>query len=129
MAFGSGSSLATDCSTRRRGSPALLKLCKFGWATLLHQHSSCKPTTQVSRFSSVLGNSHQSVAPPFFLAYRGSGEVIQRLARCQRTPILAKVARIVSPLTRSFVSLSSKLTCAAISKDHKLLSLPNFLGE
>jgi hypothetical protein len=55
--------------------------------------------------------------------------VIQRLARCQRTPILAKVARIVSPLTRSFVSLSSKLTCAAISKVHKLLSLPNFLGE
>src|SRR3954447_16510368 len=29
---------------------------------------------------------HQPVAPPFFLSYRGSGEVIQRLARCQCTP-------------------------------------------
>jgi len=31
---------------------------------------------------------HQSVAPPFFVAYSGSGEVIQRLARSQRTPNL-----------------------------------------
>src|SRR5918993_3087780 len=46
MAFGSGSSFATDCSTRRKGSPAWPKLHKFGCLTLLHQHSSSKPTTQ-----------------------------------------------------------------------------------
>src|ERR671912_178146 len=46
MAFGSGSSFSTDCSTRRSGSPASPKLCKFGCLTLLHQHSSSKPTTQ-----------------------------------------------------------------------------------
>src|SRR5215213_2875523 len=46
MAFGSGSSFATDCSTRRKGSPAWPKLRKFGCLTLLHQHSSSKPTTQ-----------------------------------------------------------------------------------
>lgn len=37
---------------------------------------------------------------------------------------------MVSPLTTgSFVSPSSKLTSAAISKVHRLLSLANFLGE
>src|SRR5687767_7675309 len=46
MAFGSGSSFSTDCSTRGSGSPASLKLCKLGCLTVLHQHSSSKPTTQ-----------------------------------------------------------------------------------
>src|SRR5215207_4193709 len=32
------------------------------------------------------GHFHQSIAPSFFLSYRGSGEVIQRLARCHLTP-------------------------------------------
>src|SRR5215216_4023160 len=41
-----GSSFSTDCSTRRNGSPASPKLCKLGCLTLLHQHSSSKPTTQ-----------------------------------------------------------------------------------
>src|SRR5215204_6823254 len=41
-----GSSFSTDCSTRRSGSPASPKLCKLGCLTLLHQHSSSKPTTQ-----------------------------------------------------------------------------------
>src|SRR5687768_9743851 len=76
----------------------------------------------------VLCQSHQSIAPSFFLTYSGSGEVIQCLALCQRTPILAKVARIVSPDTRSLVRPSSKLTSAAISIVHKLLSWPNSLG-
>src|ERR687889_215170 len=71
---------------------------------------------------------HQSVAPPFFLSYKVSGEVIQCLALCQRTPIRAKVARTVSPLMRSFVSPSSKLTKAASSIVHRLLCLPNSLG-
>ncbi len=36
----------------------------------------------------------------FFRAYSGSGLVIQRLARRHDTPMRAKVARIVSSLTR-----------------------------
>src|ERR671911_2682345 len=76
----------------------------------------------------VVREADQPVAPPFFLAYSGSGEVIQRLARSQRTPIRESVARMVSPLTRSFVSPSSKLTSAAISIVHRLLCLPNSRG-
>jgi hypothetical protein len=76
----------------------------------------------------VLREADQPVAPPFFLAYCGSGLVIQRLARSQCTPIRAKVARIVSPLTRSFVRPSSKLTWAAYSRVHRLLCLPNSRG-
>jgi len=40
-----------------------------------------------------------------------------------------KVARTVSPETRSVVSPSSKATSAAISKVHRLEERPNFLGE
>src|SRR5215217_8632906 len=77
-----------------------------------------------------LSYSHQSVAPSFFLSYRGSGEVIHRFARCQRTPSRrARVARMVSPETRLCVSPSSKATSAAISKVHRLVSWPNSLGE
>jgi hypothetical protein len=55
--------------------------------------------------------------------------VIHLLARFQRTPnSLAKVARMVSPLTRSLVKPSSKLACAADSKVHKLVGLPKSLG-
>jgi hypothetical protein len=55
--------------------------------------------------------------------------VIQCLALCQRTPIRARVARMVSPLTLSVVSPSSKLTSAAIRKVHRLLSLPKRRGS
>src|SRR5829696_4596214 len=76
------------------------------------------------------GDSHQPVAPPFFLSYRGSGEVIQRFARVQRPPRTREsVARTVSPLRCSSVSPSSKATSAAISKVHRLDSRPNSLGE
>src|SRR5215212_532005 len=74
------------------------------------------------------GEVDQSVAPPFFLAYSGSGDVIHRLARSQRTPRRSKVARTVSPAMRSLVKPSSKLTWAARSKVHSLVPLPNFLG-
>src|ERR671920_313071 len=45
MAFGSGSSLATDCWMRRIGLPSSAQLLKVGRASRLHQHSSSKPTT------------------------------------------------------------------------------------
>src|SRR4051794_23858806 len=44
MAFGSGSSFSTDRWTRRIGFPSSVQLLKVGKATLLHQHSSSKPT-------------------------------------------------------------------------------------
>src|SRR5215212_5025938 len=48
MALGSGSSLATECCSRRRGFPFSLKPCKEGKATRLHQTSSSKPNTHSS---------------------------------------------------------------------------------
>src|SRR5215210_4672559 len=74
------------------------------------------------------GQADQSVAPPFFLAYSGSGEVIHLLARSQRTPIRASVARTLSPVMCSSLKPSSKLTSAANPSVHRLLSLPKFLG-
>src|SRR5829696_3343625 len=65
----------------------------------------------------------------FLRAYCGSGLSIQRLARSQRTPSLASVARMVSPLTGLRVMPSSKLTSAAVRKVHRLLRLPYFLGS
>src|SRR5215211_7250316 len=49
MAFGSGSSLATDCSMRRSGSPASLQLLRDGLARRLNQLSSKKPTAHSGR--------------------------------------------------------------------------------
>src|SRR5215211_7825126 len=51
MALGSGSSLGIDCWTRRSGFPSSLQLLRVGKATLLHQHSSKKPTAHSGRGS------------------------------------------------------------------------------
>src|SRR5918994_588527 len=73
---------------------------------------------------------HQPVAPPFFLSYKGSGEVIHRFARIHLTERRReRVARMVSPETRSSVKPSSKATSAAIPKVQRLDSRPNSLGE
>src|SRR5215210_2976124 len=76
-----------------------------------------------------LGQPDQPISIPFFRAYAGSGLSIQRLARSQRTPSLASVARMVSALTRLSVIPSSKLTSAAIARVQKVPSLPNSLGR
>jgi hypothetical protein len=56
--------------------------------------------------------------------------VIHRLARIHLTERRRdKVARTVSPETRSVVRPSSKATSAAISKVHRLEGRPNSLGE
>src|SRR5215204_5168911 len=66
----------------------------------------------------------------FFRSYKGSGEVIHRLARCQRMPRKRQsVARMVSPETLFSVRPSSKAASAAISRVHRLLSYPNSLGR
>src|SRR5215204_6639012 len=75
------------------------------------------------------GEPYQPISSPFLRAYWGSGLSIQRLARSQRTPSRQSVARMVSPLTSSFVSPSSKLTSAASLSVQRLLCLPNSLGE
>src|SRR5918993_1391427 len=97
MAFGSGSSLATDCWIMRGGSPSSQKALKVGSATRLHQHSSKKPMAHRGSASAVsISRSLAKLA--FFRSYKGSGEVIQRLARCQRMPRRReRVARMVSP--------------------------------
>src|SRR5215212_1617185 len=74
------------------------------------------------------GEPYQPISSPFFRAYSGSGLSIQRLARFQRTPSLASVARMLSPLTSLSVRPTSKLTSAAIASVQKVLSLPNLLG-
>jgi hypothetical protein len=76
-----------------------------------------------------LGEEDQPVSSPFFRAYCGSGLSIQRLARSQRTPSRESVARMVSALTSSFVSPSSKLTSAASLSVQRVLCMPNSLGE
>src|SRR5579862_6404578 len=70
----------------------------------------------------------QAIARPFFRAYAGSGLVIHSLARCQRISRRARVARMVSPVTRSAVTPRSKLTSAASSKVHRLVGLPKARG-
>ena len=73
---------------RRKGLPSSEKLLRVGKATLLHQHSSRKPTAQVSGLA--LGHFHQPVAPPFLFSLWGSGEVIHRLARLPCHPEKAR---------------------------------------
>src|SRR5215210_3698134 len=73
-----------------------------------------------------VGHFHQSVASPFFLSYKGSGEVIHLFARIQRIPRRREsVARMVSPETRLWVRPAPKAASAAISKVQRLLSYPN----
>ena len=74
------------------------------------------------------GQSNQPVPVSFFLAYSGSGLVIHCLALRQRIPSRAKVARIVSPLTRWAVNPCSKLTSAAKPNVHRLVGLSKLLG-
>jgi hypothetical protein len=62
--------------------PATLKVGKASRdSTSIRPRNLPRPSVRVP-----LGHAHQSVASPFFLSYRGSGEVIQRLARCQSAP-------------------------------------------
>src|SRR5215211_8641978 len=78
----------------------------------------------------ILGQVHQSVASEasLFSFVEGVGRGNPVLGSLPADPIRESVARTVSPLMRSFVSPSSKLTSAAISIVHRLLGLPNSLG-
>jgi hypothetical protein len=70
----------------------------------------------------------QPVATLFLRRYSGSGLVSQCFARVHFTPIRFNVARMVSPLTRSWINSCSKLTSAASSQVHKLLGFPKVRG-
>src|SRR5215211_37638 len=73
MAFGSGSSLASDRWMRRRGLPSSAQLFNVGNASLLHQHSSQKPTAHVSglAFATLINRSLAKLA--FFSFVEGVG--------------------------------------------------------
>jgi hypothetical protein len=73
MAFGSGSSLATDFWMRCNGLPSSEKLLKVGKATLLHQHSSQKPTAQVSELAAAISISRSLAKLAFFSFVEGIG--------------------------------------------------------
>src|ERR687897_3762023 len=73
MAFGSGSSLATDFWRRRRGFPCSLQLFKVGKASRLHQHSSKKPTAQVSGLAWATSISRSLAKLAFFSFIQGVG--------------------------------------------------------
>src|SRR5262249_39460144 len=70
----------------------------------------------------------QAVARPVLRAYAGSGEVIHSFARFQRTSERARVARMVSPVTRAEDTPCSKLTSPARSSVHTLVGLPKVPG-
>src|SRR5918999_325139 len=72
MAFGSGSSLATDRWIMRWGSPFSEKLLRVGSATRLHQHSSWKPTAH-SGFPSATSISRSLAKLAFFPFVQGVG--------------------------------------------------------
>ncbi len=75
--------------------PELLRVGKASPGSTSTRPRNPLPTRNRPRLSSSVGRG------VFFLSYRGSGEVIHRLALCQRTPRRrAKVAWIVSPEAR-----------------------------
>src|SRR5829696_8448095 len=127
MAFGSGSSLATDFWRRRNGLPCSLQLFKVGRASRLHQHSSKKPTAHSESASATLISRSRRLFS--FVEGVWGGDPPPRgrihLTESRRD----KLARMVSPETRSSVSPSSKATSAATSKVQRLEERPNSLGE
>src|ERR671911_362126 len=91
MAFGSGSSLATDRWMRRGGLPSSAQAFSVGRTTRLHQHSSKKPTAQVS--GSAPATSIRAGRPFFFFFVRGARRGVPPLGphppppeRAQRRP-------------------------------------------
>src|SRR5918998_3770878 len=70
MAFGSGSSLATDRWKRRLGLPSSAQALMAGSATRLHQHSSSKPTAH-SGFAPATSISRSRLLFSFVQGVRG----------------------------------------------------------
>jgi hypothetical protein len=109
--FGLGIVFSDQPLEKAQRRPSSAQLFKVGKASLLHQHSSSKPTAQVSKLDAATLISRSLASLAYFLSYRRSGEVIHRLALCHLTlRRRIKVARMVSTETRSFVSPSSKAT-------------------
>src|SRR5215207_5990423 len=108
MAFGSGSSLARARWTRRSGSPSALQALSVGRATRLHQHSSSKPTAH-SGFAPAISISRSRLLFSFLQwLRRGDPALGPHPHRTERRR--DKVARMVSPETRSGLNRSSKAT-------------------
>src|SRR5918993_5415990 len=73
-----GSSLATDCSMRRSGSPFSLQLLRDGLASRLNQVSSKKPTTHSGRPSARRINRSRRLFS-YVLGIRGSDPLLGSL--------------------------------------------------
>src|SRR5215207_2582092 len=87
------------------------RLSLLGEATQGRQSHPAPPALVLEAYCPLgVGRSHlhQSVAPPFFLSYRGSGEVIHRLALCQRTPRRCTRHQGVEAQRRRFCSFGSR---------------------
>ena len=76
MALGSGSSLATGFWMRRKGFPSSDQLLKVGKASRLHQHSSQKPTAQVSELASATSISRSLAHSPAISSF------VEGIGRC-----------------------------------------------
>src|SRR5215207_6113194 len=126
MAFGSGSSFATDRWMRRGGLPSSAQASSVGRATWLHQHSSKKPTahsgsapaTSISRSRRLL-----------FFRTRGRGGYPPLRPHPANHEQARKRRPHRLPEMRSSVSPSSKAASEAIARVHRLLWYPNSLGE
>src|ERR671920_693992 len=90
MAFGSGSSFATDRWTRRKGSPSSLQALSVGSAKRLHQHSSSKPTAQVLGFSAATSISRSLLL--FFVRTGGPGRLSTACRASSEPPAGAKAS-------------------------------------
>jgi hypothetical protein len=122
--LGWGSSLASDCSMRRRGSPASLQLLRAALASRLNQVSSKKPTTHSGRPSDRRINRSRRLFS-CILRIWGSDPPLGPLPAHSQWH--HKVARTLWPVICSLVRPSSKLTKAARSSVHRLVSLAKFL--
>src|SRR3954447_14558392 len=110
---------------RRRGFPFSEKLLRAGRATLLHQHSSRKPATQLpGLFSAILISRLRRLFSLILRIWRGDPP----LGPLPAHPHPLKSGPDSLPRNSLFGKPSSKLTSAAISKVHKLLCLSKLLG-
>src|SRR5215217_4060158 len=130
MAFGSGSSLATDCWIMRGGSPSSEKALKVGSATRLHQHSSKKPMAHRGS-ASALSISRSLASLAFFSFVQGiwgGDPPLGPLPAYAQKPREGGADGLPRDPLFGEALLEGGLG-GHISRVHRLLSYPNSLGE
>src|SRR5215204_2992585 len=114
---------------RRIGFPSSEKLLKVGRATRLHQHSSRKPTAQVSGLAAATSISRSRRLFSFVEGVGGGDPPLGPLPSDSEKTRQGGPDGLPRDPPLCEVSPSSKATCAAISKVHRLVSYPNSLGD